>query len=115
MKRIAIAVFIGITCFYGIVFAEPVEVVPPQNKILGSYSGRFVFGQISGLGRDQYMLDTQTGRLWQLVETKDKSTLLQMIPYRHLSGDLSVVSEDLENAVVYQLMQREVKKDKTKK
>jgi len=94
MRKITIAVFVAITCWYSTVFAEPVEVIPPENKVLSSHNGRFVFGQISGLARDQYMLDTQTGRLWQLVATEDKSTLLQIVPYRHLNGDLSVVSEE---------------------
>lgn len=29
--------------------------------------GRFVFGQVSDLGRDKFLLDTQAGRLWQIV------------------------------------------------
>lgn len=37
---------------------------------LSSAAGRYVFGQINGMARDQYMLDTQTGRLWQLVCAK---------------------------------------------
>lgn len=28
--------------------------------------GRFVLGQLSGFRRDQYLLDTQTGRVWIL-------------------------------------------------
>jgi len=31
---------------------------------LSAAGGRYVFGQISESRRDQYMLDTQTGRLW---------------------------------------------------
>ena len=70
--------------------AEPVEVKPPQQKTLASPGGRFVFGQISDYRRDQYMLDTATGRLWQKVCAKsdEKSTsqddciaVLQVIPY----------------------------------
>ena len=83
-------------CFSGLaigmtaVFAEPVEVKPPQQKTLASTSGRFVFGQISDYRRDQYLLDTASGRLWQKVCAKsdEKSTsqddcvaVLQIIPY----------------------------------
>jgi len=93
-------------------FAEPVEVIPPQNKILGSSDGRFVFGQISGMRRDQYMLDTQTGQLWQKVKTKDDSIGLQIVPYYNVDGKLSVVPEDIENAVISQLMKRQAKKKK---
>jgi hypothetical protein len=33
--------------------------------------GRFVFGQINEFSADQYLLDTQTGRVWRLVDTAD--------------------------------------------
>lgn len=38
-----------------------------RGGVLAAPGGRFVFGQISELGRHQYMLDTQTGRLWKLA------------------------------------------------
>ncbi|MDE2106171.1 MAG: hypothetical protein KGL39_53620 [Patescibacteria group bacterium] len=50
--------------------AQPIEVKPPQQKVLQSPGGRFVFGQVSEFRRDQYMLDTQTGRLWAIVMHK---------------------------------------------
>jgi hypothetical protein len=61
----------------------------PVISVLTAPGGRYAFGQISRLGRDQYMLDTQTGRLWQLVcvqqsEGQDKTckaTVLQSIDY----------------------------------
>ena len=34
-----------------------------QQEILSSENGRFVFGQISDASKDQFMLDTQTGRI----------------------------------------------------
>lgn len=41
---------------------------------LSAAGGRYVFGQISAMRRDQYLLDTQTGRVWQLVcAEKDKN------------------------------------------
>lgn len=46
---------------------EPVKVQPPANKLLASENGRYVFGQISEMRRDQYMLDTRTGKLWKIV------------------------------------------------
>jgi hypothetical protein len=42
------------------------------GRILSSASGRYVFGQISDFRRDQYMLDTQTGRLWRVVSVTFK-------------------------------------------
>ena len=39
---------------------------PPAGHVttLSAPGGRYVFGQISESRRDQYLLDTQTGRLW---------------------------------------------------
>lgn len=80
--------------------AEPIEVKPPQQKILSSSGGRFVFGQISDFRRDQFMLDTQTGRLWQItVRTPPKNAdgtqpagegikLLDPVPYADGQGNL---------------------------
>jgi hypothetical protein len=59
------------------------------GSVLSSQGGRYVFGQISPMRRDQYMLDTQTGRLWQIVTGTYKRDdgsegtyeSLQTIPY----------------------------------
>ena len=59
--------------------AEPVEVIPPQNKVLSSQGGRYVFGQIYQMRKDQYLLDTQTGRMWVMVADKDGNPMLQSI------------------------------------
>lgn len=50
--------------------AEPSIDVTPAGSVLSSAGGRYVFGQISGYGRHQFMLDTQTGRLWRMVCAK---------------------------------------------
>lgn len=66
---------------------EPVKVIPPQQKSLDG-GQRFVFGQISEYRRDQFMLDTLTGRLWRVVNQKTNSsgseegiTVLEPVPY----------------------------------
>jgi hypothetical protein len=41
-----------------------------EGKVLSQPNGRFAFGQISDARRDQFMLDTATGRLWQVVCAK---------------------------------------------
>jgi biopolymer transport protein ExbD len=51
------------------------------GAIIASSGGRFVFGQMSGSGEDQYMLDTQTGHLWKR-EWVDGSLALVPVPYR---------------------------------
>jgi len=100
MNKIIIGIVVLSICFSHNIHAEPVEVIPPQNKTLVTNNGRFVFGQISGMKRDQYMLDTQTGRLWQIVQSIDESVTLQIVPYKHIDGNVSVVPEDVENARV---------------
>jgi len=37
------------------------------NKTLSSSLGRYVYGQVSDFRADQFMLDTQTGKLWHRV------------------------------------------------
>ena len=54
--------------------ADAVKVTPPQQKLLSSENGRYVFGQISEFRRDQYMLDTKTGRLWSVAVRKSKNS-----------------------------------------
>lgn len=46
---------------------------------LSSQGGRFVLGQISNYRADQYLLDTQTGQVWQIAKEEDNSTVLQPI------------------------------------
>ena len=57
-----------------------------RAAILGVDGGRYVFGQVSNFRRDQYMLDTTTGRIWQIVEDSDKRLKLQPVPYKQLTG-----------------------------
>ncbi len=75
---------------------EKNKVAQDQQKTLGSANGRFVFGQISDFRSDQYMLDTQTGRLWQIVErTDEKGTttgrVLQVVPFYSVDGKLGLL------------------------
>jgi hypothetical protein len=47
-----------------------------KSSTLSHPDGRFVFGQISDARRDQFMLDTATGRLWQItcMQVDEKKT-----------------------------------------
>lgn len=49
----------ALCCLTG-AYAEP-------GSVLSATGGRFVYGQVSAFGRDQFMLDTQDGRLWRIV------------------------------------------------
>lgn len=69
--------------------------------MLAAANGRYVFGQISPLRADQFMLDTQTGRLWQLM-TVGTNTEVQLFPIKYaalISGEWThswwPVDEDL--------------------
>lgn len=71
------------------------------HGILSSAGKRFVFGQISLFGRDRFMLDTETGRLWQFVVDDKQNYLLQSVPYLMINGKRSLNApskeQDLEN------------------
>jgi hypothetical protein len=66
-----------------------------QQEILSSENGRFVFGQISDASKDQFMLDTVTGRLWRIAETGEIGVFLRAIPYRNDEGEISYVPEEV--------------------
>ena len=62
MKHLKLSILLAALLLPATTYAEN-----PTGTSLSAPGGRFVFGQISTLGRDQFMLDTQTGRLWQFV------------------------------------------------
>ena len=71
--------------------SAPPPQIPPTGKVLSSAGGRYVFGQISDSGKDQFMLDTKTGRLWRIAESSDVGTHLRPIPYRDDQGKVSPI------------------------
>ena len=58
-----------------------------EAKCLSAAGGRFVFGQISDSDKDKFMLDTQTGRLWQIAESGEVGLFLREVPYRIGDGN----------------------------
>ncbi len=93
-------IFPGISISVALIFlAAPVSAqlgltapppqTPPAGKVLSATGGRFVFGQISDSSKDQYMVDTRTGRLWRIGESGDVGTYLKAIPYRDEHGKFS--------------------------
>lgn len=77
-----------------------------QPEVLSTSGGRYVFGQISSFRSDQYMLDTQTGRLWEAVTSTNGAVSLQEVPYVSTAGVYSVMpktpqeeEQELVNAV----------------
>lgn len=68
-----------------------------SNKPAVLGGGRFVFGQINEYNADQYMLDTQTGRLWRLVDTADgQGSVLEPVPYTLPDGRTQALPLDPE-------------------
>jgi len=74
------------------VWAQPLGIMSqqpqkePHKGSLRSDQGRFVFGQISDSSKDQFMLDTHTGRLWRISETGRIGLFLQTVPYKASDG-----------------------------
>lgn len=68
----------------------------PQHQVLASKNGRFVFGQVSDSSKDQFMLDTLTGRLWRIAETGEAGMFLRPVPYRTEKGKLSPVPDEIK-------------------
>ncbi len=93
-------VLVGVTGVYAQPFGLGSSKIQqqPQHKALSSDNGRFVFGQISGSSKDQFMLDTATGRLWRIGESGKLGTFLKSIPYRNAKGDCTILPEEISDA-----------------
>ena len=81
------------------IYAQPLGLMSqqPQQKsqqqVLSSSTGRFVFGQISNSSKDQFMLDTFTGRLWRIAESGAIGIFLRSVPYRNEEGKCTALPE----------------------
>ena len=79
-------------------FGSPQPQQKSEQKLLSSTNGRFVFGQISGSSKDQFMLDTFNGRLWRIAESGAIGIFLRAVPYRNEEGECSVLPEDISDS-----------------
>jgi hypothetical protein len=75
---------------------SPTQVTTDKGKVLSASGGRFVFGQISDSAKDQFMLDTLTGRLWRIGESSDVGMHLRPIHYRMEDGKYSPVPDGVQ-------------------
>ena len=64
--------------------------------ILSAPGGRFVLGQISEFQADQYLLDTQTGRLWRIIRDTDKTETLQPVLFSAGDGTKAPTPEEAD-------------------
>jgi len=76
-------------------FMSPKTVQQTQYQCLSSPQGRFVFGQISDSAKDQFMLDTWTGRLWRISESGEVGKFLAPVPYKLKDGTYAPVPEKI--------------------
>jgi len=93
-RTIGLFVLLGVFIFFGsndacaqFGMGQPQiqQKAPPGS--LSAAGGRYVFGQISDSDKDQFMLDTQTGRLWQVKTSGEVGLFLREVPYRIGDGD----------------------------
>ena len=105
MGRFVIVLFAVFLFIGGEALAQPFGIASsqpqaqPEYKTLSSGTGRYVFGQISGSSKDQFMLDTLTGRLWQIAESGEIGTYLRTVPYRDAEGKCSPLPETVSECV----------------
>jgi len=72
--------------------------VPIQDA---SDAGRFVFKQLGNMRADMFMIDTKTGRLWQLVTAGDQTKLmLKPILYSAVNGTIPMPEDTLAATAV---------------
>ena len=86
------------------VWAQPLRMLSqqPQQKphygSLSSAGGRFVFGQISDSSKDQFMLDTFSGRLWRISKSGKVGIFLESVQYHVGEGKYSPLPGHLSDS-----------------
>jgi len=73
--------------------------LPARGSVLSSGNGRFAFGQISDFRRDQFMLDTQNGRLWMVVKIKNDTEVLRAVYYMSEDDIASILPPDQDQTL----------------
>lgn len=92
IMMVALATMVSALLTSATLWAQPLGIMPqqpqkgPNRGYLCSDRGRFVFGQISNSSKDQFMLDTQTGRLWRISESGRIGLFLETVPYKSKDG-----------------------------
>lgn len=75
-------------------FGTPAQGKEAVSAVLASSNARFVFGQVSDSSKDQFMLDTFTGRLWRIAESGKLGTHLKAVLYCVEDGQCSALPGD---------------------
>ncbi|QYM77848.1 hypothetical protein K0B96_11010 [Horticoccus luteus] len=105
-----------------LLFLTIVSVTFAQNStptaspaVLKTENGRYVFGQIGPARADQFLLDTQTGRLWQVVVDKEGRQKLQPVPIIQILGDEAYIPETDGEVAAFRKMMRQRTLDELQK
>ena len=72
-------ILVGAVCTMPAFAADAVKIAPGAQRI-STDGGRFVFGQVSEMRKDQFMLDTKTGKMWRIVYAPYKNAKGEDIP-----------------------------------
>ena len=94
--------------------AQPLGIMSQKSQkavardVLSSQDGRYVFGQVSESDKDKFMLDTRTGRLWQIGESGKIGIHLKPVPYKGEGGKCTCVP----GPVRAEKSEKDVKKEK---
>jgi hypothetical protein len=67
--------------------------------ILAAPGGRYVFGQVSVMRRDQFLLDTQTGRLWALALDSNSNRVLESVMFVDCGIERQLPAPDATNVI----------------
>lgn len=87
--------------FLAVTFCLSSAIAQASPKVLQSPAGRFVFGQISEMRADQYLVDTKTGRLWVVVVSAEGERKLSPIPIIQQNGLEAYIPEPEAEAETY--------------
>ncbi len=82
--------------------------VPPKNlnpflspvsnhdwELIAIIQDKLIVGQISDSSKDQFMLDTFSGRLWRIAESGEIGLFLRTVPYRTAEGEYKPLPKNI--------------------
>jgi hypothetical protein len=96
--RITFIAFLSVTTGW----AQTKKPVAPTQTLVQqtqSPAPRFQLIQISEFRADQFLLDTQTGRLWQIVATKEGDKVLQRVMFIHGADEFRAELPESESEI----------------
>ena len=97
MKNLAISIGAGTVLLGVLIAAIMLNLLPRPVIEIRNDTGRFVIHQLGDARRDQYVLDTRTGRIWQFGEDQGKQSFLIPVPYNRLDGSRSYTAPAIRN------------------